>query len=81
MIDCDEVKRMIAQGLACQEVLVESDGKHYEAIVISAEFEGKSRVKRQQMINAILKTHFDSGELHALSMRTLTPAELDALRG
>ena len=43
--------------------------------------QGKSRVKRQQLVNAVLKPYFDSGELHALSMSTITPEEWRAARG
>ncbi|MDR2507430.1 MAG: BolA/IbaG family iron-sulfur metabolism protein [Candidatus Accumulibacter sp.] len=81
MIDCEHLKKMISGAFPCEEVAVESDGRHYEAVIVSSGFAGKSRVSRQQMVNAVLKPYFDSGELHALSMKTLTPAELDALRG
>jgi acid stress-induced BolA-like protein IbaG/YrbA len=47
-------------------------------VIVSSEFVGQSRVKRQQRVNAILKARFDSGELHALSMKTLTPDEWNA---
>ena len=44
----------------------------FEAVIVSAEFAGKNRVQRQQRVNAVLKGR-NSGELHALSMKTLTP--------
>lgn len=47
---------------------------HYRIEVIASAFEGVSRVKRQQMVYALLKDAFDAG-LHALAMTTLTPAE------
>ncbi|MDR1164077.1 MAG: BolA/IbaG family iron-sulfur metabolism protein [Candidatus Accumulibacter sp.] len=81
MIECEDIKKMIFGAFSCEEVAVEGDGRHFEAVVVSSAFEGKSRVARQQMLNAVLKPHFDSGELHALSMKTLTPSELKALRG
>ncbi|MEI7613928.1 MAG: BolA family protein [Betaproteobacteria bacterium] len=81
MIDTEQLKKIIIDGMPCNAIHVESDGQHFEALIVSAEFEGKSRVKRQQMINALLKSYFDSGELHALSMKTITPAELEVLRG
>jgi acid stress-induced BolA-like protein IbaG/YrbA len=49
--------------------------------VVSTEFVGKSRVQRQQRVNQVLKAWFDSGELHALSFKTLTPEEWSAQRG
>ena len=45
-----EVQRFIAQGLACQHLEVEGDGRHFFATIVSAEFEGASRVKRHQRV-------------------------------
>ena len=77
----EQIKIIIAAGLACEGLHVEGDGDHFEAILVSSEFAGKSRVQRQQLVNAILRPYFDSGELHALSMKTLTPEERSALCG
>jgi acid stress-induced BolA-like protein IbaG/YrbA len=77
----DRIKTIIADGLPCETLEVEGDGRHFAALVVSAQFTGKSRVRRQQMINAVLRPYFDSGELHALSMKTLTPEEWDVRRG
>ena len=81
MMDTEQLKRIIGEGITCEGLHVETDGQHYEALIVSSDFDGKSRVKRQQMINALVRPYFDSGELHALSMKTLTPAEVKALRG
>ena len=81
MMESEQVKRIIAEGLPCEGLHVEGDGEHFEAILVSSEFVGKSRVQRQQMVNAILRPYFDSGELHALSMKTITPDERRALLG
>ena len=77
----DRVKTLIVGSLPCEALRVEGDGHHFEALIVSARFAGKNRVQRQQMINAVLRPYFDSGELHALSMKTLTPEEWDARRG
>ena len=74
----DRVKTLIVGSLPCETLRVEGDGQHFEALIVSARFAGKNRVQRQQMINAVLRPCFDSGELHALSMKTLTPEEWDA---
>ncbi|WP_263770181.1 BolA family protein [Propionivibrio soli] len=81
MMDPERIKRIIAEELPCEGLHVEGDGEHFEAILVCSKFAGLSRVQRQQMVNAILKPYFDSGELHALSMRTLTPEERKALCG
>ncbi|MDP1613542.1 MAG: BolA family protein [Sulfuritalea sp.] len=78
MLDPKQIEAWIAAGLPCEFVAVQGDGQHFEAVIVSSEFAGLNRVKRQQRINAILKTRFDSGELHALSMKTLTPEEWNA---
>ena len=81
MLLSEDIKRIIAESLMCEGLHVEGDGYQFEAIVVSSAFIGKNRVQRQQMVNAALKPYFDSGELHALSMKTLTPDEVEALRG
>ena len=75
MLDPKQIESWIAAGLPCEFVAVQGDGQHFEAVIVSSEFAGLNRVKRQQRINAVLKARFDSGELHALSMKTLTPEE------
>ena len=81
MMDPEQIKKIIAAGLACEGLHVDGDGEHFEAILVSSEFAGKSRVARQQLVNAILKPYFDSGELHSLQMQTMTPDEWSAARG
>jgi len=71
----EELRAIIAAGLACEHLEVSGDGHHFEALIVSAAFSGKSRVQRQQQVNALLRGYFDSGELHALSMKTQTPEE------
>ena len=69
-----EVQRFIAQGLACDLVEVEGDGRHFFATIVSAEFEGTSRVARHQRVYKALGDRMRE-QIHALSMKTLTPAE------
>ena len=78
MLDPKQIEAWIAAGLPSELIAVEGDGHHFEVVIVSGEFAGLGRVKRQQLVNAILKTRFDSGELHALSMKTLTPEEWNA---
>lgn len=74
MIQPDEIRGLIAGGLACDHCEVSGDGHHFEAVVVSAEFRGKSRVQRHQLVYSALGDRM-RGEIHALSMRTLTPEE------
>ena len=77
----EQIKELIRAGMACDHLALDGDGQHFEALIVSAEFAGKSRVQRQQHVNKILKAKFDSGELHALSFKTLTPEEWSVQRG
>ena len=69
-----DIQRFIAQGLACEHVEVEGDGRHFFATIVSAQFEGTSRVQRHQRVYAALGDRMRE-QIHALSMKTLTPAE------
>jgi len=70
-----EIQQMIEQGLSCQSVRVTGDGHHFEAVVVSEAFAGKRPVARQRMVYAILQDKISSGELHAISLKTITPDE------
>ena len=70
----DEVRKFIAAGLACEHLVVEGDGRHFFATIVAAEFEGRSRVARHQRVYAALGDRMRE-QIHALSMKTLTPAE------
>jgi acid stress-induced BolA-like protein IbaG/YrbA len=70
----EDVKRYIVQGIDCERVEVEGDGRHFQALIVSAAFAGKSRVARHQLVYAALGERMRE-EVHALSMRTLTPEE------
>ena len=75
----DDVRRYIAQGLDCQHLEVDGDGRHFNAVIVCAAFEGRSRVQRHQLVYAALGERMRE-EVHALSMRTLTPAEFETAR-
>ena len=70
----ESVKSSIAAGLACEHLEVSGDGQHFQALVVSRAFEGKSRVARHQLVYAALGSRMRE-EIHALSLRTLTPEE------
>ncbi len=77
----EEIKQLILAGMICEHLELDGDGQHFEAIVVSPEFAGKNRVQRQQRVYATLKDKLATGELHALSFKTLTPEEWSAQRG
>jgi acid stress-induced BolA-like protein IbaG/YrbA len=70
----DEVRDYIAAGLRCEHLVVDGDGRHFFATIVSPEFEGLLRVRRHQRVYAALGDRMRE-QIHALSMKTLTPAE------
>jgi acid stress-induced BolA-like protein IbaG/YrbA len=77
LVTPESVQGGIASGLACEHVEVVGDGQHFQALVVSEQFAGRSRVQRHQMVYAALGERMRE-EIHALSMRTLTPEEWKA---
>lgn len=71
----NEVKALIEAGIPGSEVTVSGDGSHFDAIVVSAAFEGLSMVKEQQMVYATLGDRITNGTIHALSIKAYTPQE------
>ena len=69
-----QVRQYILDGLDCEYVNVEGDGQHFEAVIVCAAFEGKRSIARHQMVYKALGDRMRA-EIHALSMRTLTPGE------
>ena len=74
MVTSESVKQGIEAGLACEHVEVIGDGQHFQAVIVSKEFEGRSRVQRHQLVYAALGERMRE-EIHALSMKTVTPQE------
>jgi acid stress-induced BolA-like protein IbaG/YrbA len=74
-LETEVVAQLIRQGLPGAEVQVSGDGSHFDAIVISNAFEGLTPIKKQRLVMDTVKPQIASGELHALSIKTLTPAQ------
>ena len=71
----EQLQALIAAGLPCEHLHVEGDGRHWYATLVSAEFEGKRLIQRHQRVYATLGDKIKTDEVHALSMKTYTPAE------
>ena len=71
----EELQSLIAAGVPCEHLQVEGDGRHWSAVIVSAEFEGKRLIQRHQRVYAALGARMHTDEVHALSMQTFTPAE------
>jgi len=79
VVEPDQIKGWIEGGLPCEHVEVRGDGHHFEAVIVSAAFSGKSRVQRHQLVYAALGSRMHA-EIHALSMQTYTPEDWAAIR-
>jgi acid stress-induced BolA-like protein IbaG/YrbA len=74
MVTPESIESSIAAGMHCLYLQVRGDGHHWEALIVSAAFEGLSKVKQHQLVYAALGERMRE-EVHALSMITLTPAQ------
>lgn len=73
-MDSAALQAYIEQHMDCEYIEVRSaDNVHFEAIVVSAAFNGASRVKQQQLVYTALGDKITSGEVHALALKTYTP--------
>ena len=75
----EEPKSISATGLPCEHRTVEGDGRHWYATIVSNAFEGRRSIARHQQVYATLGARMKTDEVHALSMKTYTPAEWAAL--
>lgn len=74
MVTPEQIKSYIEQGLPCEALKVEGDGQHFEALIVSRDFEGKSPIQRHQLVYKALGDRMRE-EIHALSMKTYTPEQ------
>lgn len=72
----EEIQAKIEEGIENASVTMEGDGCSCATTVVSQAFEGKSLLERQKMVLATVRKDIDSGELHALSIKARTPAEI-----
>lgn len=77
----EAVAELIRAGVPGAHVQVTGDGSHFDAVVVSEDFEGKSPIQKQRLVMAAVKQEIESGELHALSIKTFTPGEWAAQGG
>ena len=71
----EELQTIIAAGLSCEHLDVTGDGRHWHATIVSSAFSGQRLIQRHQRVYATLGGRMQTDEVHALSMKTYTPAE------
>lgn len=73
----DEITALITAGIPCTHCQTQGDGRHWYATIVSTAFEGKRLIARHQLVYSTLGNRMKTDEIHALSMKTFTPAEWD----
>ncbi|MBD1576197.1 MULTISPECIES: BolA family iron metabolism protein IbaG [Vibrio] len=74
-MDIIQVKQILDDALALQEIHVKGEGSHYEVVAVDPTFENMSRVKKQQLIYAPLMEFIQRNDIHAVSIKAYTPTE------
>lgn len=67
------VEEFIREGLACEYLRVEGDGRHFDAVIVSPDFEGKSMLQQHKLVYQVLGDRM--ARIHALAMKTMTPTQ------
>ncbi|WP_047682035.1 MULTISPECIES: BolA family iron metabolism protein IbaG [Xenorhabdus] len=74
-MDANEIKKVLMEKLVLDEVIVSGDGSHFQVIAVGEIFGELSRVKQQQTVYAPLMEYIADNRIHALSIKTYTPAQ------
>jgi len=76
----EDLQKRIEKAIPGASARVEGADRHFSAVVVAPAFEGKTRVEQHQMIYALFREEMASEEVHALALKTCTPAELEKER-
>lgn len=80
MFEAAEIERLISAALPCEFVMVQGDdGVHFSGIVVSQSFEGKSMLDQHRAVKQTLGKLLGN-EIHALGLKTYTPARWESVR-
>ena len=78
-MDPKEIQTMIESGMVGAEVSVEGDGTHFDALIVSHEFDGKTLLERHKLVYEVLGDAMKE-RIHALSLKTYTPEQWEKIR-
>jgi acid stress-induced BolA-like protein IbaG/YrbA len=76
----EKIKAMIESGIEGAEALVDGDGRHFNARVVSDKFAGLTMIKQHKLVYAALGDNMESA-IHALSIKTYTPDQWAKVSG
>lgn len=71
----EEIRALLVAGVSDCEIELQTQGNKISLVLVSEHFSGLNRVRRQQLVYKLLDQKISSGEIHAVTMRCLTPAE------
>ncbi len=75
MMEPEAIRALLQAGFRDAEVEVVGDGRHFQARIVSPDFADLPLLRRHRLVYELLRAHIDSEVLHAISMRTLSPAQ------
>jgi acid stress-induced BolA-like protein IbaG/YrbA len=75
IMEAEEIKRILEAGIRDAQARVEVNGNSVNLVIISPVFDGLNAVKKQQLVYQCINTHIADGSIHAVTMKTYTPAE------
>lgn len=78
-MQAEDIKQCIENGIPGSTVILDGEGCEAKVTVISGEFEGKTLLQQQRMVYATLGDAITSGAVHALSIKSYTPAQWSAV--
>jgi acid stress-induced BolA-like protein IbaG/YrbA len=70
-----DIEEIIKTQMPCESISITGDGRHWFGVIVSSSFEGLRALQRHQKVYACLGNKMHNDEIHALSMKTFTPAE------
>lgn len=82
MISPEEIKKTVTKALPVTVIETQDltgGGDHWQLIIVSPAFEGKGLIEQHRMVNEALKEPMEDQRIHALSLKTYSPAQWEKL--
>ena len=77
-----DIEQLIRAAMPDSEVIVRGeDGRHFEAVVISPQFQDKTRVQQHRLVYQTLGDRMQTDQIHALALKTYTPEDWASAEG
>lgn len=74
-MNCEEIQTLLKSNFTDSQIDVTGDGRHFEALIVSHDFEGLNLLARQRLVYKTLNDYIRDGRIHALSIKAKTPSE------